>query len=98
MSYNHRSYAKLSLQKQTVPEKFPTEKRSLRSRAERSPSLEGRQQRPHHRGYGNVQCGWRTERAVFHPQLRRLAVANRLKTVDVSSNFSALDNVPHHSS
>ncbi|MEQ2289532.1 hypothetical protein AMECASPLE_034086 [Ameca splendens] len=67
MSYDHRSYAKLSLQKQIVPEKFPTEKRSLRSRAERSPSLEGRQQRPHHRV--NVQCGWRTQRAVFHPQL-----------------------------
>ncbi|MEQ2290009.1 hypothetical protein AMECASPLE_038966 [Ameca splendens] len=38
-----------------------------------SPSLEGRQQRPRHRGYGNVQRGWRTERPVFHPQLRRLA-------------------------
>ncbi|MED6279502.1 Ephrin type-A receptor 10, partial [Characodon lateralis] len=55
------------VQKQTVPEKFPTEKQSLRSRAERSPSLEGRPQRLHRRG--NVQCGWRTERAVFHPQL-----------------------------
>ncbi|MEQ2285494.1 hypothetical protein AMECASPLE_032441 [Ameca splendens] len=57
------------------------------------PSLEGGQPRPHHRGYSNCAVGWRTERTVFHPQLRRLAKANRLFTVDVSSNLVAPYNV-----
>ncbi|MED6288554.1 hypothetical protein CHARACLAT_027781 [Characodon lateralis] len=77
---------------------FPAETLSLRSRVKQFfPSLKGRQQEPHHRGYSNCAVGWRTERAVFHPQLQRLAEANRLFTEDVSSNLVARDNVssPH---
>ncbi|MEQ2313115.1 hypothetical protein AMECASPLE_038251 [Ameca splendens] len=65
-----------------VSREFPAERLSLRCRVKQFPSLKG----GHHRGYSNCGDGWRTERAVLHPLLRRLAEANSLFT-ELSLNF-----------
>ncbi|MED6254250.1 hypothetical protein ATANTOWER_021103 [Ataeniobius toweri] len=69
-------------------QRIPCRDAVSRSRVERFSQSEGRTPGPHHRGYSNCTAGWRTERAVFHPQLRRLAEANPLFT-ELSSDVVA---------
>ncbi|MED6256119.1 hypothetical protein ATANTOWER_020182 [Ataeniobius toweri] len=71
---------------QTVSRECPAETLSLRRRVEQFPDLKEDR-------INMVMCSLAGRQNSRHsPQPRRLAVANRLLTVEVSSNFVALDS------
>ncbi|KAK5608241.1 hypothetical protein CRENBAI_002078 [Crenichthys baileyi] len=78
---------------------FPAETLSLGHRVEQFSRSEGRTTGQHHRGYSsNVQFGQPDRASRPTPQLRRLAAANPLFTVEAFLNFVAWTTFPQHRS